>query len=105
IRIDKIEAAQVLGHSSIAEKEIAALRAQIAALPAKSVTVMDARVDLARCEPDSFWKPLIADGLAFLRHAIQPLFRVVSQTDFKGMRFEKDLLEASLAQLKGENEK
>jgi type I restriction enzyme R subunit len=105
IRIDKIEAAQVLSQSRIAEKEIAVLRAQIAALPANSVTVMKARTDLARCEADSFWKPLTADGLAFLRHAIQPLFRVVSQTDFKAMRFEKDVLEASVAQLKGENEK
>ncbi|MBK1883787.1 DEAD/DEAH box helicase family protein [Luteolibacter pohnpeiensis] len=105
IRIDKIEAAQVLGHPSIAQKEIAALRAQLAALPAMSVTVMEARAELARCGADAFWKPLTADGIAFLRHAIQPLFRVVSQADFKAMRFEKDVLEASLAQLKGEKEK
>lgn len=105
IRIDKIEAAQVLGHPAIAEKEIAALRAQIAALPAKSVAIMESRADLARCDNDSFWQPLTADGLAILRHVIQPLFRVVSQADFKAMRFEKDVLEASLAQLKGEKEK
>ena len=105
VRIDKIEAAQVLGHIIIADKEIAALRAQVAALPAKSVTVMESRAHLARSEADTFWQPLTADGLAFLRHVIQPIFRVVSQTDFKAMRFEKDVLEASLAQLKGEKEK
>jgi type I restriction enzyme, R subunit len=105
VRIDKIEAAQVLGHTAIADKEIAALREQIAALPANSVTVMEARANLARCEGDDLWQPLTADGLAFLRHAVQPLFRVVSQADFKAMRFEKDVLEASLAQLKGETEK
>ena len=105
IRIDKIEAAQVLGYTIIADKEITALRAQVAALPAKSVTVMEARPDLARCESAIFWQSLTADGLAFLRHVIQPLFRVVSQADFKAMRFEKDVLEASLAQLKGEKEK
>jgi type I restriction enzyme, R subunit len=105
IRIDKIEAAQVLGHTSIADKEIAALREHIAALPANSVNVIESRGNLARCEDDAFWKPLTADGLAFLRHAIQPLFRIVSQADFKAMRFEKDVLEASLAQLKGEKEK
>lgn len=105
IRIDKIEAAQVLGHTAIAEKEIVSLRAQVAALPANSVTIMEKRGDLARCQTDAFWQPLTADGIAFLRHVIQPLFRVVSQVDFKAMRFEKDVLEASLAQLKGEKEK
>lgn len=105
IRIDKIEAAQVLGHTVIAEKEISALRAQVAALPSKSVSVMEARADLSRCEPDTFWHPLSADSIAFLRHVVQQLFRVVSQADFKAMRFEKDVLEASLAQLKEEKDK
>jgi type I restriction enzyme R subunit len=105
IRIDKIEAAQVFGHTAIADKEIAALRAQVAALPANSVAVMEARADLARCQAGDFWQSLTADGLAFLHHVIQPLFRVVSQSDFKAMRFEKDVLEAPLAQLKGEKEK
>jgi type I restriction enzyme, R subunit len=105
VRIDKIEAAQLLGYSSIADKEITALRAQIAALPSASVTVIEARTDLERCESDTFWTPLSADAIAFLRHSIQPLFRVVSQVEFKAMRFEKDVLEASLAHLKSEKEK
>ena len=105
IRIDKIEAAQALSSAAIAEKETNALRAQIASLPAKSVTVMESRADLAKCESESFWSPLSAESIAFVRHVIQPLFRVVSQADFKAMRFEKDVLEASLAQLKGEKEK
>jgi type I restriction enzyme, R subunit len=105
IRIDKIEVAQALGHAAIAAKEIAALRTQLAALPANSVAVMESRAHLARCSADIFWQPLTADGIAFLRHAIQPLFRVVSQTDFKAMRFAKDVLEASLAHLKKEKEK
>lgn len=105
IRIDKIEAAQVLGNASIADKEIAVLRVQVAALPVSSVTIMESRAKLARCESDAFWQRFTADGLAFLRQVIQPLFRVVSQADFKAMRFEKDVLEASLAQLKGERDK
>jgi type I restriction enzyme R subunit len=105
VRIDKIEAAQALDHTTIADKEIAVLREQIAALPPSSVSVMESRANLAKCEDDDFWKKLTADGVAFLRHAIQPLFRIVSQTDFKAMRFEKDVLEASLAHLKGEKEK
>lgn len=105
VRVDKIEAAQALGHASVVGKEIAALRAQIAALPARSVPIMEARPELAECQADAFWQPLTAERIAFLRHAIQPLFRVVSQTDFKAMRFEKDVLEASLAHLKDEKEK
>jgi type I restriction enzyme R subunit len=105
VRIDKIEAAQALGQTSIAAKEITALRAQIAALPARSVTIMEARADLARCEGEAFWQPLSGDGIAFLRQAIRPLFRVVSQTDFKAMRFEKDVLETSLAHLTGDKDK
>lgn len=105
VRIDKIEAAQALGHFAVAEKESAALRAQIAALPARSVAIMEAQAHLSQCQADAFWQPLSAERIAFLRHAIQPLFRVVSQTDFKAMRFEKDVLEASLAHLKNEKDK
>jgi type I restriction enzyme R subunit len=105
IRIDKIEAAQGLGQAQVAAKEIAALRAQLAALPAKSVTIMEARADLARCESDGFWQPLSVESLVFLRHTIAPLFRVVSQADFKAMRFEKDVLETSLALLVGDKDK
>src|ERR1022692_3683190 len=105
VRIDKIEAALALGHPSVAETEIAALRAQIAAFPARSVTIMEAKEQLAQCQVEAFWRPLTAERIALLRHAVQPLFRVVSQADFKAMRFEKEILEASLAHLKDEKEK
>jgi type I restriction enzyme R subunit len=42
--------------------------------------------------------------LEFLRAEIKPLFRTVSEADFKAMRFERDLLEYSLALLKEEKE-
>jgi type I restriction enzyme R subunit len=105
VRLDKIDAAQVLDHPGVAGKEIASLRAQIDALPARSVAIMEAQAELAQCQAAAFWQPLTAERLAFLRHAVQPLFRVVSQADFKAMRFEKDVLEASLAHLKNEKEK
>jgi type I restriction enzyme, R subunit len=105
VRIDKIEAAQTLGHPSVAEKEIVALRSQIGALPLRSVAIMEAQAQLAQCHTEGFWQQLTAERIAFLRHAILPLFRVVSQADFKAMRFEKDALEASLAHLKNEKER
>jgi type I restriction enzyme R subunit len=105
VRLDKIEASLAIGHTNIGEKEIASFRTQINALPPRSVTIMEAREQLAQCQAEVFWNPLTAEGIAFLRHAIQPLFRVVSQADFKAMRFEKDVLEASLAHLRGEKDK
>jgi type I restriction enzyme, R subunit len=105
VRIDKIEAAQALGFPAVAAKEIDLLRAQIDSLPRNSVTVKDVQAHLLKCNESTFWNPLSADNIAFLRHAVQPLFRVVSQADFKAMRFEKDVLEASLAFLKGDKDK
>lgn len=105
IRIDKIEAAQALEAHGVAEKEAATLRSQIAALPVNSVTIMEARTDLSRCQGDGFWQPLGAENVGFLRHVIAPLFRVLSQADFKAMRFEKNVLEASLAKLKTDKAK
>lgn len=105
IRIDKVEAAQALGNLSVAEKESAILRTQIASLPTHSVGIMKAQTQLLKCQDDVFWKPLVAEGIAFLRDVVKPLFRVVSQADFKAMRFEKDVLEASLAHMKNEKEK
>ncbi len=72
---------------------------------ARSVAIMEAQAQLAQSREEAFWQPLTAERIAFLRHVIQPLFRVVSQADFKAMRFDKDVLEASLAHLKDEKEK
>ena len=105
VRIDKIEAALALSEGNVATKEVATIRKQIEALPSQSVTITEAREHLERCQGESFWSSLDADKITFLRHAIQPLFRVVSQVDFKAMRFEKDALEASLAHLQKDKDK
>ncbi|SFO40898.1 type I restriction enzyme, R subunit [Algoriphagus ornithinivorans] len=104
-RIDKIEKALDKNREDISEKEITLLREQIAELPKKSVVIQDSRADLAKIENDSFWNHLTPEKLEFLRHTIKPLFRTVSQTDFKSMRFQKDVLETSLAHLAEESEK
>ncbi|MGB1017783.1 MAG: DEAD/DEAH box helicase family protein [Chitinophagales bacterium] len=99
IRIDKIDVALELAENEIAEKEITQLRKQIDELPKKSVVIKDARPDLAKVELDTFWNKLNTEKIEFLRHTIKPLFRTVSQSDFKAMRFRKDALEVSLAHL------
>lgn len=105
IRIDKIEKAVALEKEDIIKKEIEALKKQVNELPKNSVIVMESASDLAKLEEPNFWNHLTAQKIEFLRSAIKPLFRTISQADFKAMRFAKDLLETSLAKLAGEKEK
>ena len=104
LRLDKIEKASDSGHADIATREIAKLRLQIATLPKESVVIKEAATALARLEEENFWISLTHQKLEFLRAEIKPLFRTVSEADFKAMRFERDLLEYSLAMLNGDKE-
>ncbi len=105
IRLDKIEKAIDIQNNSIAEKEISKLQKQIQELPQNSVVIQESATDLQKIKDDNFWTKLTHEKIEFLRNSIRPLFRTVSQTDFKAMRFEKDLLETSLAKLANENRK
>ncbi|MFZ6014693.1 MAG: DEAD/DEAH box helicase family protein, partial [Bacteroidota bacterium] len=104
-RLDKIEEAIAQSNSDLAEKEVMRLRKQIDMLPQQSVTVMDAKSDLQRIEDMNFWTRLDPNKIDFLRMTVKPLLRTVSNADFKAMRFEKDVVETSLAHLRGEQEK
>lgn len=97
LRVDKIEKANDSGHVDIAAREVVKLRQQITALPKESVVIKEAAAALARLDDDNFWISLSHNRLEFLRAEIKPLFRTVSEADFKSMRFERDLLEYSLA--------
>jgi type I restriction enzyme R subunit len=105
IRLDKIEKALDLGETEIAHKEAVKFRAQVDALPKNSVIIQDASSEIARISDENFWLFLTHEKIEYLRGVIKPLFRTLSQTDFKAMRFEKDLLETSLARLSGEDKK
>ncbi|MGH1388353.1 DEAD/DEAH box helicase family protein [Kordia sp.] len=105
LRLDKIELALELDKRDIAVKEIHKLREQILELPKKSVVIQDVKADIAIVESDAFWKNLNHKSIDFLRQAIKPLFRTVSQADFKAMRFQKDVLEISISHLAEETER
>jgi type I restriction enzyme R subunit len=105
IRLDKIEKALAVEQVDIAAKEIAALRRQIDDLPVSSVIVVEAATALDRIADDNYWTHLTPQKIEFLRSEIKPLFRTMSQVDFKAMRFEKDVLEISLALLSKEKAK
>ncbi|MBS1159002.1 MAG: restriction endonuclease subunit [Proteobacteria bacterium] len=104
LRLDKIEKAVDSGLADIAAREIGKLHRQIAALPKTSVVIKEAAPVLSRLEEENFWISLNHQKLEFLRTEIKPLFRTVSDADFKAMRFERDLLEYSLALLNEEKE-
>ncbi len=104
LRLDKIEKANDRGNPDIAGREITKLRMQIAELPKESVVIKEAAAALARLEDENFWVSISHDRLEFLRTEIKPLFRNVSETDFKAMRFERDLLEYSLVLLNEDKE-
>ncbi|MEK3705481.1 DEAD/DEAH box helicase family protein [Paenibacillus sp. FSL R7-0198] len=105
IRLDKIEKAIGLQRNDICHKEILKLRSQIHDLPQSSVVIREAAADLRKIEGKKFWDNVTLEKIEFLRTTIKPLFRAVSQTDFKAMRFQKDLLEASLAKLANKTQK
>ncbi|WP_202967525.1 type I restriction-modification enzyme R subunit C-terminal domain-containing protein [Caenimonas sp. SL110] len=105
LRLDKIEKANDSGLPDITDREIVKLRSQIAVLPKESVVIKEATTALARLEEEDFWISVTHERLEFLRAEIKPLFRTVSDADFKAMRFERDLLEYSLALLSEEKER
>ncbi|MDO9510133.1 MAG: DEAD/DEAH box helicase family protein [Bacteroidales bacterium] len=102
VRLEKIEKAVELNITEITEKEIQNLRKQIAMLPQNSIVVMDAKHELQRLDDENFWVQLSDDKLEFLKSVVKPLFRTVSNADYKAMRFEKDIVEVSLEWMKGD---
>lgn len=105
LRLDKIEKAINKNETEIASKEIIKLRNQITTLPKNSVVILDAQHDLQQLDDENFFIQLTHERIEFLRSFVKPLFRTISNTDFKAMRFEKDIVEVSLAQLSEEKEK
>ena len=105
VRLEKIETAIELNEIEISSKEIEKLKKQIETLPQNSIVILDAKHELQRLEDDNFWNQLTSDKIEFLSSFVKPLFRTVSDTDFKAMRFEKDIVEVSLAKLLEETEK
>lgn len=97
LRLDKIEKAKNANKMDIVTQEVAKLRLQISTLPTGSIVIKEAFAALRMLEEENFWSNLNQERLDFLRAEIQPLFRTVSETDFKAMCFEHDVLEYSLA--------
>jgi len=105
VRLDKIEKCVELGEEEILRKEVEALRRQIDELPKQSITVREASSVIEKLEEPNYWNNVTYEKIRWLKTELVPLFRSISQSDFKAMKFKKDLLETSLAKLSGEKEK
>ncbi len=105
VRLEKIKEAQTQSKSEIVNKEVQKIKLQVETLPKNSVVILEARNELQRLEDENFWNNLTSDKMEFLEAVVKPLLRTVSEVDFKAMRFEKDIVEVSLAHLAGETEK
>ena len=103
LRLDKIEKAAELNIETTRLNEIVKLRKQIENLPYNSIVIKDAQFELQPLEDENFWNNLDTDKLEFLRSVVKPLFRTVSMTDYSAMRFEKDIVEVSLAWMTNDN--
>ena len=105
IRLEKVTEAKERGRQEIVEHEVINLRKQIEGLPANSVVIMEARHDLQRLDDENFWTNLTPDKITFLDAVVKPLLRTIVEADYKAMKFEKDIVEVSLAKLTEEKEK
>ena len=102
--LDKLEIAIARDLPVIIRKETERLRAMIALLPQQDILIKDHAADLVRLQEELFWTTLDEDKVTFLRENIAPLMKTVSGVDFWAMRFEKDVLEASIVLLQEEQE-
>ena len=105
VRLQKIQEAQTQNKTDIVVKEIQKIKTQVSGLPKNSVVIMEAKHELQRLEDENFWTNLTTDKMEFLDAVVKPLLRTVSDVDFKAMRFEKDIVEVSLAHLADQKEK
>ena len=111
VRLEKIKEAQIQGNAEIVNSEVQKIRKQVEALPKNSVVIMEAKYELQRLEDENFWVSLsspsgrLGGAMEFLDAVVKPLLRTVADVDFKAMRFEKDMVEISLAHLTDQKDK
>lgn len=103
MRLEKLKVAKER-NNEIAESEKLELEKLINALPKNNVVVQDNTTDLEKVYEPKFWENLTDDKVDFLDQTIAPIFRALSSVDFKAMRFEKDIIEFSVAQLNNESQ-
>jgi len=103
MRLEKLKIARE-HNIEIATAEKLELENLINSLPKNNVIVQDSASDLEKVNEPTFWNELSDDKIQFLDQTISPILRALSSVDFKAMRFEKDIVEFSIAQLNNESQ-
>jgi type I restriction enzyme R subunit len=103
MRLEKLKVARERS-SEVANSEKLELEKLINSLPKNNVVVQDNATDLEKVYEPNFWNELSEDKIQFLEQTIAPILRALSSVDFKAMRFEKDIVEFSIAQLNSESQ-
>jgi len=104
-RINKLYVSQKRKETEIAQKTIDAIRRNIKDLPRNSVVILDNQECLEKVMDENFWINITDDKLDYLQLHISPLMRVLSNVDFKTMRFELDGIEAQIARIMHDDER
>ncbi len=102
-RLDQLAAALAF-KSPVSGGVAKRLRADLAALPAQNVVVMEAQAQLARARSDAFWVKLDEASIAYLRDTIAPVLRAQTGLDAKALRFEIDVTDFGTALVQGNDQ-
>jgi len=105
LRLEKLALAFEASMRETIKEECKRLHKQIKLLPANSIVIKENSKAVATVNDTKFWENIDHDKIDFLKSEILPLMKTVSGVDYKAMRFEKDILEVSLAKMQEEQEK
>ena len=104
-RINKLYVSQKRKETAIVQKTINTIRKNIKELPKSSIIILDNQEYLERVMDDNFWINITDEKFDYLRMYISPLMRVLSNVDFKSMRFELDVIEDQIARIMSDDER
>ena len=104
-RLNKLYVSQQKQDELVKLKTIGKIRDDIMGLPKNSVVILDNQEAIEKVSDDNFWISITDEKLDYLRMHISPLMRVLSDADFKAMRFELDGIEIQIARLGQDEER
>lgn len=98
-RLNELEAAIHHNKETVKEIVIKHLRDDLQSLPGNSVIVLEAKGDLDPVMEDDYWRRMDDRKIDDLRRVIAPVMRAKSQSDFKAMRFEMNVVQLATAHI------
>jgi len=103
-RVNKLSLALEQELTDIVNKVSTQIIQDIISLPKNSVVTLEGQEFIDQTKDEEFFKRINPEKIVYLQDHIAPLMRALSESDFKAMRFELDLLELSIAKIDGNME-